>query len=57
VGKGGALPFEAFDGVVGYEVHLRGYAAGVSGEDGRLGEIVVDALDEDVFEGELRKRR
>ena len=53
VGVRRAFPVEALDGVVGDEVHLGVEAAGVAGEDGGLFERVVDALDEDVFEGEL----
>ena len=53
VGNGRTLPFQALDGVVGDEVHLCANAAGVAGEDGRLGELVVDPLDQDVFKREL----
>ena len=53
VGLGRAAPVEALDGVVGDEVDLGVEAAGVAGEEAGLVEVVVDALDEDVFEGEL----
>jgi len=52
-GVRGADPVETLDGVVGDEVDFGVEAAGVAGEDGGLFEVVVDAVDEDVFEGEL----
>lgn len=53
VREGGAFPLEAFDGVIGDEVDFRADAAGVAGEDGGLGEGIVDSLDENIFEGEF----
>ena len=47
----GPLPGEALDGVVGDEIDLGVEPPRVLGEDGGLLERVVDALDEDVFEG------
>lgn len=48
----GARPLEAFDGVVGDEVDLGVKASGEGGEGLDLGGGVVDAGDEDVFQGD-----
>ena len=53
VGLGRAFPVESVDGVVGDQVHLGAQAAGVAGEQLGLVERVVDALDQDVFQGEF----
>jgi hypothetical protein len=51
-GFGGALPGEAVDVVIGDEIDFGVQAAGEAGEWGGVGGVIVDAGDEDVFEGE-----
>ena len=53
VGNFRAFPRQALDGVVGDEVDLGLEGARVFGEDVGLGEVVVDTLDEDIFQREV----
>ena len=50
---GGAFPGEAFDVVVGDEVDLGAGGGGAFDEEAGFVEVVVDAFDEDILEGEL----
>ena len=49
----GSDPLEPLDGVVGDEIHLRPNGGGALGEDGGVLGVGIDAIDEDVFEGDL----